>query len=183
MVDNNGCINSDTIIVSVNPLPEVFIGNDTTITTLDTLIITTNSSFQNYYWSTGSTDTSIIVNGSIGVGVYDYSVTVVGENGCLNSDTIKVTIELPTSVNSKFDFNQIKIFPNPTNDIINIEISNSMNEDISLNVYNSLGELLIEKKFLNKTTDYIDISHFSKGIYYLKIESANINKVEKIILN
>jgi hypothetical protein len=68
-----------------------------------------------------------------------------------------------------------KTFPNPvTNKLI---ISGDQNYDVFL--LNPFGEDMGIKKFENNS---IDLSHFPKGIYFLKIfEAGNLISTEKII--
>ena len=62
---------------------------------------------------------------------------------------------------------QYKIYPNPVKDIIHIESSALYN---SLYIYNSLGNLIIEKQ---ANTSDIDISNFPNGIYFVQIINQN----------
>jgi PKD repeat protein len=65
-----------------------YLGNDTTICTDSTLTLTAGSSGVDYLWSTGSTDSTIIVD-TAGI----YTVTV-SNNVCSASDTIEI-LEIP----------------------------------------------------------------------------------------
>lgn len=68
------------------------------------------------------------------------------------------------------------VFPNPTNGNFTIKLSNNL-KFINVFVFNTLG-----KKVLTSNTSNIDISSFSKGIYFTKIKTNKgfINK--KIIV-
>ena len=58
----------------------------------------------------------------------------------------------------------IKVFPNPTNNIFNIDLPNSK-ESFSLAVYSSHGKELF--RIFNNTS--VDISNLPNGIYFLTI--------------
>ncbi|HIP47681.1 MAG TPA: T9SS type A sorting domain-containing protein [Lutibacter sp.] len=75
----------------------------------------------------------------------------------------------------------IKIFPNPTNNILNIATVPNLNID-SIAIYSTTGKLLKTYKYSEKSFN-IDIKGFSKGIYYLHINLDKGNIVKKIILN
>lgn len=68
-----------------------------------------------------------------------------------------------------------KLYPNPTNDLIEI-ISNHEIETIK--VYNSLGQLVL----LNNKSDFIDLTELGSGIYIieLKVKGHNV-EVKKVI--
>ena len=73
--------------------------------------------------------------------------------------------------------NSISIYPNPANSIVNI-IANSNLKSIQL--YDVQGRIL-QTKIVNQTTENLDISNQSKGIYFLKITSDDGVKVEQIV--
>lgn len=62
--------------------------------------------------------------------------------------------------------NNLFLFPNPTSNNITIILptQTSTNE---LKLYNLLGELILSKQTLNQTSLNIDISSFTKGIYFI----------------
>ena len=73
--------------------------------------------------------------------------------------------------------NSISVYPNPANSIVNI-IANSNLKSIQL--YDVQGRIL-QTKIVNQTTENLDISNQSKGIYFLKITSDDGVKVEQIV--
>lgn len=80
--------------------------------------------------------------------------------------------------NGSFDpDNSVKIYPNPTNSVINI-ISDFSIESIEL--YDIQGRIL-ETHLESTNTSTLDISGKSNGIYFLKIKTESGIKVEKII--
>lgn len=71
--------------------------------------------------------------------------------------------------------NSVSVYPNPTSSKININNNNSIK---SIEVYDVQGRIL-ETILGNKNT--IDISEKSNGIYFLKINTNDGSKVERII--
>ena len=80
--------------------------------------------------------------------------------------------------NSSFERdNTVKIYPNPTTSIINIE-SDFIIKSIELyDVQGRILEILLETTNISK----LDISNKSNGIYFIKINSEKGIKVEKIL--
>lgn len=73
-----------------------------------------------------------------------------------------------TGINELNDGSAIHIFPNPSAGIFTIE--NTGKETIhSIEVFNSLGETILARQNINARHRSIDISRFSKGVYYIKI--------------
>ncbi|BCY28963.1 T9SS type A sorting domain-containing protein [Flavobacterium okayamense] len=77
--------------------------------------------------------------------------------------------------NSDFDLGDNKnfIYPNPTKDVINIDIQNN---DVITEIYDVSGKLIL--KSIDKK---IDISHLNNGVYFLRLTYDNTYQVHKII--
>ena len=74
--------------------------------------------------------------------------------------------------------NNISIYPNPTSDIINIEVSNALTVR-SLELYNIIGKQVIKS---NKVTN-LNLSQLNAGIYMLKVITDSGSLTKKIIKN
>lgn len=90
VVSNSSCTDSVTQVVNINALPEVNLGNDTSICTGLTLTKSLPNTFASYDWSNGSTTN---IGGISTVG--SLSVTVTDNFGCVNSDTINLLSLIP----------------------------------------------------------------------------------------
>jgi gliding motility-associated-like protein len=89
-----GCVNSDQIVVTVNPLPNVNAGADFSVCD-DTQILLSGSGATNYTWSNGIIDNQLFTGM---LGETTYTVTGVDQNGCSNTDSITVTvIQIPSA--------------------------------------------------------------------------------------
>lgn len=75
---------------------------------------------------------------------------------------------------------EIKIFPNPTNDILLID---GLSINSSIFIFNTLGQLLISKTS-NSYSENISIQHFSNGVYLIVVKSnagvLSLHKIKKI---
>lgn len=74
---------------------------------------------------------------------------------------------------------EIKVFPNPVNDKLNIYLSENYKK-INIAIYNVLGGILLEKE-INNTSDLRIGFPFTRGVYFVKITSKN-NKTKTIKL-
>jgi hypothetical protein len=72
--------------------------------------------------------------------------------------------------------NNLKIYPNPSN-TEGVTVETNYDKPVTLKVFNLLGQLVYEKRFLNQT--YIHAKDWQRGIYILKV--GNVSK--KWILN
>lgn len=93
VTDANTCSNSDTVSVTVNPIPVVTLGNDTAVcggpVTLDA-----GNAGASFLWNDNSTAQTLSAAAS---GMY--SVDVTDANGCVGSDTLTLTVNALPVVN------------------------------------------------------------------------------------
>ena len=74
---------------------------------------------------------------------------------------------------------KISIYPNPTDGVLNISISNGSIDNIV--VSDITGKVLVEKA-VNADQAEIDLSSYNKGIYLVKVVTENDSYIEKVVL-
>ena len=90
VIDNDGCISSDTMNLIVNPSPFFSFGNDTTLCAGDSVVLNATITMAfSYLWSTGVSTPWIL-----GGGNNSYTAWAFTAAGCSHSDTI--VIQTPT---------------------------------------------------------------------------------------
>jgi bilirubin oxidase len=78
--------------------------------------------------------------------------------------------------------NNIKIYPNPANKKFYIDINSITTEnDVDLNVYNTIGELILSRS-LNKNSTIINCENWPKGIYFINLKNKDYSYSKKIII-
>lgn len=84
--------------------------------------------------------------------------------------------------NAKKDF--VRVYPNPSTGLIKVRFDYAQAQDVKITVMDELGRLVYNTMFENSNTgnSSIDLSDKSKGIYFVKIESKDQVKVEKILV-
>ena len=81
-----------------------------------------------------------------------------------------------TGINEHINTEVLKVFPNPTNNIINI-VTLIPNEPFIISLYNTLGQKLVEVS----DTASINISALTNGIYFFKVKQNDKYWTTKII--
>lgn len=74
--------------------------------------------------------------------------------------------------------NQLKVFPNPTNGLLQIKFSGNTNQ-LNYQIIDVSGKLLKEETF--RTEKQIDLSHLKNGLYFLRFTDQNEVVVKRII--
>ena len=77
----------------------------------------------------------------------------------------------------------VTVFPNPTNDILNIDIKTEQNVNTSIQLCDENGKVLIDENLkVTETNRKYDLKIFAAGLYFLKIKTQNdYSKTVKII--
>ena len=81
--------------------------------------------------------------------------------------------------------NNLDVYPNPSRDIFNVTFTSEEAQDLKVRIVNVIGEVLLAEdlqQFIGEYVKAINLNRYTKGIYFLKIETDNgmINK--KLIL-
>jgi len=70
----------------------------------------------------------------------------------------------------------ISIYPNPANEILNIESNENI---VDIKIYNGFGQIVFSSSPQNNNLR-INTSDFNSGIYFVKIKTENENIVKEI---
>lgn len=104
-------------------------------------------------------------------GNYALEVT---QNGCTDTSSCMLVSSISIEENNFID---VSIFPNPTDNLINIEITES---NIELSIYSVLGELIYHS--VNNTSGIIQIDLGSAtGMYIVELNANGIRRQYKVI--
>jgi hypothetical protein len=94
---------------------------------------------------------------------------------------LRINIHDYTSIDQLTDQPEsVKIYPNPSTDIINVRIDEVLNEKSIIEVSNLSGEVILMKSFRNKIS--IELADKPRGIYLLKIYTPDRIFISKISL-
>ncbi|MBN1598898.1 MAG: T9SS type A sorting domain-containing protein [Bacteroidales bacterium] len=170
VTNTEGCTDSDEINVTLNPAPDVNLGEDMLITTDDVTVLDAGEGYSAYEWSTEETTSAISVDGTVlGEGVYTFSVTVTNEFLCQSTDEIQVTINEPAGISdNENDVILPGIYPNPAGNLIYIDFNTSVFNVDHLEIVDIMGNSLKVSvpDSLNKLLR-LDLTEISPGIYYI----------------
>ncbi len=99
-------------------------------------------------------------------------------NPVVNTNTVYDIISAPSKVDDLNDENEVKIYPNPTSDIFNLETTEDQYESYTLT--NCLGQLLLSGN-INSTHTTIDVSKLPVGVYSIFLKGSKGSSVKKIV--
>lgn len=77
----------------------------------------------------------------------------------------------------------VKIFPQPAQSFVNIQLSNEWKGNVNLTVVNSTGAAVTVKSFSAETKLFkLDVSNFKSGVYYVKLQNNGQTVQQKIVV-
>jgi len=169
-----GCDSVNVLNLSIDPLG--------VIVTLDTYTLSTTFSGQTYQWLDcddnytaipGANDQSFTV---ISNGSYALEVT---DNGCIDTSFCTIISNIGLAENDQFK--GVHIYPNPNAGLVNIDLGEL--KDVSINVYDILGQLIYQKENINSDYFQFELNQVRHGVYIIELGVSGETKQYKLVKN
>ncbi len=116
-------------------------------------------------------------------GTYSFVVKATDNNGCSNTDTVKVDVTGITANVKGTINNPVKVYPNPYSGFTNISYQLNEQAAVTADVFNIIGERL--SQFVNETQEpgayHYQFSGAASGMYIVKITINNKEYYQKVI--
>ena len=82
-----------------------------------------------------------------------------------------------------FEAGNLIIFPNPTNDFVQISLKNNNDNIKDVTIYDVVGKTVKEVKSINSYQTNLNVSELSSGIYMIEVISENnLKQIKKLII-
>jgi poly(3-hydroxybutyrate) depolymerase len=183
--DENNCTNTATRVVTVFPLPTIGIIADPTNASIcaGASVKLTGTGAASYTWSDGVLDGKAFTPPT----TKTYTVTGTATNTCSNKATKTVIVNncTGTGIEENATSQTISVYPNPTDGLITIKISNANSSDLLITVLNMLGAEVYNSIDKNISADYfkqINLSNLAQGVYYIRLKSGNEITIKKLFI-
>ena len=106
-----------------------------------------------------------------------YTVQVSNQSGCHGTAAATVSFkncnETPSTT--------ISLFPNPAREKVNLEVSGYLPKEASMTVSDALGNIVISPTTLPQLQTLLDLSSFTKGVYFVIISWNDGNRVLQLL--
>ncbi|MEI7596162.1 MAG: T9SS type A sorting domain-containing protein, partial [Bacteroidota bacterium] len=184
VTDSYGCQNTaNGMDIIVDPLPVVnFSYNDSSL-----FVDFYNYSFfgTTYAWDFGDGTNSTLdspTHNYQNSGVYN--VVLTASNTCgTDTDSLEIILVDNTGVFESDNLGNLKIYPNPTVDYVNVELNNTTLKNPSITVYDIFGKIMSENQYLinRDFTTKISLQNLPTGVYLIKIQEGEKFIFAKIV--
>ncbi len=95
------------------------------------------------------------------------------------TETVTTYNPSTTELNENSTINKINVYPNPSNDILMVQINDLLKQDIELTLIDPTGKVVAKRTiFQGSTIAYFDVSTLYKGIYFLKTNNGQVVEVQ-----
>jgi hypothetical protein len=186
-----------TQFISLETLPGpagTITGNDTLCTNYEnynyTIPVITGATSYTWVVPSGIAITSGTGTNSIGVTISPQAtsgvILVEGNNICGSgtASVTNITVKICAGIPENKKEPEISVFPNPANGELNMTITGSENQ-MDVRIFDMRGQVLLRESLNNIPHDFrqmIDVSAFSRGVYFVEVTSSTTFMVRKIIL-
>ena len=107
-----------------------------------------------------------------------YTITYSDENGCEYSEVF--FIAAINSIGESLIEESIELYPNPCTTALHIK---SRHSNLSISIYSAQGEELMSENEFPTSTNSLDLTELSSGIYFVQIKKNQEIFTKKIIKN
>lgn len=184
VTDGNGCVNADTILVTIHALPVVLAGAVPPNVCVDDVSITLTGSPMGGTWSGPGITGNTFDPSTAGSGFHALIYTYTDGNGCTNSDTVTIQVNLCLGGIVANTSTSVSVFPNPVNDAFTLNVKGA-SADMQISICDMEGRVVYtanEKATRTGFTRTISTNGIAAGMYYLRLQSAGEQRVEKITI-
>ncbi|MBP6513373.1 MAG: T9SS type A sorting domain-containing protein [Bacteroidia bacterium] len=124
-------------------------------------------------------------NLQVGDSIKNFAAIYFDFNEPVITNTAKTDILLFTGLADQISASKLFVYPNPSSQEINIQVSNTQGKRINLEVYNLFGQkvksLFDGKIMSSELKQQFDISSLNQGLYLLQYNVDGVTKSKKII--
>lgn len=103
------------------------------------------------------------------------------DGGTLTSWGLNICSDIaPTGITVLAKSNEVRIYPNPTSDMVTVDLADVSTID-KITLIDLQGKVLYQNKSINTNIVKIDLSQFGNGFYMLQVQGKDINNVFKVL--
>jgi len=185
MLDKHGCLQSDTLEVTLAEQRNFSLGNDVKASVDDIVELLAPEGFENYRWQDNSAGRKFHAQSANNEpGTYLYWLMAEDSLGCIVSDSIRIEFfalhEWIDPLNIK-----LNIFPNPVENWLNWSINAAEPCQLIMELTNINGKLVFSQyigQYIPGAVMKSDFSDIPSGPYYLKIRNSSGQSSESICI-
>jgi hypothetical protein len=176
----SSCKGMDSAIITVVPLPQPDLGNDTLLHPSVLSLTLDAGPGGMYLWSTGDSTQQITVTTT-----GQYWVIVDGGYGTRCTAVDGIYVEWLIGINDPQPSNPLMIFPNPTFGDITLALSEFTDTPLAVKIWTTQGQEMLHQQIPNDSQNKLytfNIGHLPPGVYLIIIETSSGRIASRVVL-
>ena len=176
-----GCFAIDTIIVTINSLPNVvFSIIPDSICMNDAAILLSATPIGGSFSGTGVTGSFFNPSTLNGTETITYTFTD-SNTGCTSSSSDTIVVDACTGiVDQNGNSNILNVYPNPNTGLFTIDLGYIPNSEVRVDIMNSMGQK-VQSFLMKDSVQQVDLGVYETGIYLLRIIDGNNVNVKRVV--
>jgi hypothetical protein len=175
-----GCATTASVSIIVKPLPVLNLLASNNDMCAGELLTLTGNGAPNVIWYSSSSPILLQgnpINITLTTGT-TFTAVGTGTNGCTSKSIVSINVSPCTGLSEHLKDGQMKVYPNPTNGMLNIELKGSAIQGVEITDISGRLMLITDS---NTPTSQIDISNLANGVYYAKIKTQYGSETVRVI--
>jgi hypothetical protein len=185
--DANMCLNEEsvTLSLSVHENPMVVL-EDASICMNHEITLDAGNEGATYNWSTGETSQQIVVD-STGMDANnqrEISAMVTNEFDCSSEETVLISFEDCSGI-SELGLSNWSAYPNPSNGMIELELTSDSKQEFELEILNLQGQLIYQETVAvewGTNHHQLDLTDLAPQTYLLVIKNNGDQLIKRMII-
>ncbi len=176
------------VSLTIDTLPLIYLGNDTTIMPDQTITFTVSDIYSTYNWSNGSILSYTELKGSdLRSGNQVIVLKVTDNNGCRSTDSVNVNLKTTTNTMIYKESKPVIVYPNPNPGEFNISFGDpGVDGLVTISLIDAQGRVCyMQQNSIQETSNKIHfkVPELRTGIYLVKVNMNNNVYTERMIVN
>lgn len=105
------------------------------------------------------------------------------DGGSLTKWGLQICVNSPIGIKETIFVSPSYVYPNPTTGVLNVQLGGDANENLTVKLVNTLGQIIEARTARGSSEISFDLNSYSSGMYHLIIAGKNAQQHEKIILS
>lgn len=173
VTDTFGCSGSDTVTVTIHPLPTVSFNStlDTLCTTSGPVTLTGGSPSGGTYSGPG-VSAGVFSPATAGAGSHTLSYQFTDANGCSNTATHVVLVEVCPGIADGFNTLNVGLYPNPNDGRFTFTVPVDAAGDVHFEIADARGVVVLRDHSSQPSgvyTQAVSLADFAAGVYTLRV--------------
>jgi hypothetical protein len=179
----NGCVSTDSIMVTINTPPTVTFTLQNTACSSDPAFAMNGAPAGGTYSGPGVTG-NMFSPSAAGVGSFTITYNYTDANGCFGSVDELIVISACVGVDEPFIAAGMNLFPNPNNGSFTLTINDADYTEITMELVTIEGQVVYSDKASNVKGTYVkqlDLTTHANGIYFLRVTANGQSYMQKVV--